>query len=150
MPILNIFKNCGHYWGLSGLLIAIPLYGPWNGATAVANTVRANDTYINVCTAIWAVSTVARSPIEELLADSRSSSEQFGQFSNLLTHLNLRSLRPAGTKTRAIPRGYGFDLVSCPNYFFETIVWVAFSALTLDWACECLVPADPSSARQRR
>ena len=59
---------------------------------------------------------------------------QFGQVSNLITHLNLRSLRPAGTKTRQIPRGYGFNLVSCPNYFFESIVWVAFTALTQDYA----------------
>jgi very-long-chain enoyl-CoA reductase len=59
--------------------------------------------------------------------------------SNLITHLNLRSLRPPGTRTRAIPRGYGFDLVSCPNYFFETIVWVAFTFLTLDWACTSLL-----------
>lgn len=56
----------------------------------------------------------------------------FGELSNLLTHLNLRSLRPAGTKTRQIPRGYGFDSVSCPNYWFETVSWAAFCALTLD------------------
>lgn len=61
-------------------------------------------------------------------------SSQFGQLSNLVTHLNLRSLRPAGTKTRQIPRGYGFNYVSCPNYFFESIVWFAFTALTMDYA----------------
>lgn len=54
----------------------------------------------------------------------------------MLTHLNLRSLRPAGTRTRAIPKGYGFNLVSCPNYFFEMVSWVAFVGLTLDPACE--------------
>lgn len=54
--------------------------------------------------------------------------------SNAITHLNLRSLRPAGSKTRAIPRGYGFDIVSCPNYLFEAIAWTSFTALTLDWA----------------
>ena len=35
---------------------------------------------------------------------------------------------------RAIPTGYGFGLVSCPNYFFEAIAWGCFTALTLDWA----------------
>ncbi len=48
--------SCGHYWGLSGLLLAPPLYGPWNGAKAVAGTIRADDTYIKVCVAIWTVS----------------------------------------------------------------------------------------------
>ncbi|ORY70636.1 3-oxo-5-alpha-steroid 4-dehydrogenase-domain-containing protein [Leucosporidium creatinivorum] len=112
MPVFNVFKNSGHYWGLSGLLIAAPLYGPWNGASALAGSTRASDNWIYGWAGVWL----------------------FGQISNLITHLNLRSLRPPGTRTRAIPRGYGFDLVSCPNYFFETIVWVAFTFLTLDWA----------------
>ena len=48
-------SSCGHYWGLSGLLLAPPLYGPWNGAQAVAGSVRSNDNYIYACVAIWAV-----------------------------------------------------------------------------------------------
>ncbi|GAA5914465.1 hypothetical protein JCM6882_003027 [Rhodosporidiobolus microsporus] len=112
MPYFNIFKNSGHYWGLSGLLLAAPLYGPWNGADRVAGSVLDNDKWIYGWSALWA----------------------FAEVSNLITHLNVASLRPVGTKTRQIPRGYGFDLVSFPNYFFETIAWVAFTALTLNWA----------------
>jgi very-long-chain enoyl-CoA reductase len=59
---------------------------------------------------------------------------QFAEFSNLLTHLNLSSLRPAGTTVRQIPKGYGFNLVSCANYWFETVAWAAFTGLTLNWA----------------
>lgn len=59
---------------------------------------------------------------------------QYSELSNLVTHLNLASLRPAGTKTRQIPRGYGFDSVSCANYWFESLAWFAFTGLTLNWA----------------
>ena len=26
--------------------------------------------------------------------------------------------------------GYGFDLVSCPNYFFEILGWICYSIIT--------------------
>lgn len=39
--------------------------------------------------------------------------------------MTLRNLRPAGSRKRAIPRGYGFDSVTCPNYSFEVLGWVA-------------------------
>lgn len=55
---------------------------------------------------------------------------QFAELSNLKTHLILRSLRPEGTTKRAIPQGYGFNWVSCPNYFFETIAWFSISMMT--------------------
>lgn len=42
----------------------------------------------------------------------------------------LRSLRPPGTRTRAIPYGYGFSLVSCPNYFFEVMGWAVITGMT--------------------
>lgn len=42
------------------------------------------------------------------------------ELGNLTCHLMLSRLRPAdGAKTRPIPAGFLFDLVSCPNYFFE-------------------------------
>lgn len=96
----------------TGVLLAAPLYGPWNGALALAGTLRSSDTYIYSAVALWA----------------------FAEFSNAIVHLHLRSLRPAGSKARAIPTGYGFGLVSCPNYFFEAIAWIAFTGLTMDWA----------------
>ena len=65
---------------------------------------------------------------------------QFAEYSNFLTHLNLRSLRPEGSRKRAIPYGYGFNWVSLPNYFFELLGWVAFSVMTGSWACKKLSP----------
>lgn len=112
MPILNLFKNSGHYWGLSGLVLAIPIYGPWNSAARLSGTLRDETAWIVGTVAIWT----------------------FGEISNAITHLNLRSLRPQGTRARGIPTGYGFNFVSCPNYFFETIAWTAFTALSLDYA----------------
>ncbi|GAA5990245.1 hypothetical protein JCM11641_001797 [Rhodosporidiobolus odoratus] len=112
MPFFNIFKNSGHYWGLSGLLLAAPLYGPWNGSSALEGSIRDSNVWLYGWTTVWV----------------------YAEVSNLVTHLNLSSLRPAGTKIRRIPQGYGFNLVSCANYFFETIAWVAFTALTGNWA----------------
>ncbi|ORX42069.1 hypothetical protein BCR36DRAFT_308747 [Piromyces finnis] len=54
----------------------------------------------------------------------------YSEVSNLLTHIILRNLRPAGTRVRKIPYGYGFNHVTCPNYFFETLGWVAICLLT--------------------
>ena len=59
---------------------------------------------------------------------------QWAELSNLATHITLRNLRPAGTRRRAIPFGYGFDLVSCPNYFFETIGWTVVCFLSTSWS----------------
>ncbi|KAG5353309.1 hypothetical protein C0989_008294 [Termitomyces sp. Mn162] len=54
----------------------------------------------------------------------------FAELSNLHTHLTLRSLRPANSRVRAIPHGYGFSLISCPNYFFETLAWTVITVMT--------------------
>jgi len=49
---------------------------------------------------------------------------------NGYTHIQLRNLRPAGSKKRAIPRGFAFEYVSCPNYLFEILAWTSFTVLT--------------------
>ncbi|KAF9007482.1 3-oxo-5-alpha-steroid 4-dehydrogenase-domain-containing protein [Cyathus striatus] len=110
MPFRNVFKNSAHYHILSGLFLALDVYRPKYSATSpfVIGTYRDNETFLWVVTAVWA----------------------FAELSNLQTHLTLRSLRPAGTRVRAIPFGYGFGLVSCPNYFFESIGWLVVCAMT--------------------
>uniref|UniRef100_A0A6T5U6C0 3-oxo-5-alpha-steroid 4-dehydrogenase C-terminal domain-containing protein n=1 Tax=Lankesteria abbotti TaxID=340204 RepID=A0A6T5U6C0_9APIC len=52
------------------------------------------------------------------------------EFFNFQTHITLRNLRPRGTKSRGIPQGWGFELVSCANYFWESLAWLVFSILT--------------------
>jgi len=49
---------------------------------------------------------------------------------NFQTHLVLRNLRPRGTKQRGIPHGWGFELVSCANYLWETLAWIVFAVMT--------------------
>lgn len=49
---------------------------------------------------------------------------------NLYCHVYLSGLRPAGSTERKIPRGFLFELVSCPNYLVEILSWVAFTVMT--------------------
>ena len=76
---------------------------------------------------------------------------QFAEISNLHTHLTLRNLRPANTRKRAIPYGYGFSLVSCPNYFFEAVAWGVICVMTGSVAgtsfAACSLCSSPSSPR---
>ncbi|KAF4571072.1 3-oxo-5a-steroid 4- dehydrogenase [Pleurotus pulmonarius] len=110
MPAKNIFKNSAHYHIFSGLLLAYDIYRPKYASASnfIVNTHRDNPQFLNACAAVWL----------------------FAELSNLSTHLTLRSLRPAGTGKRGIPYGYGFGLVSCPNYFFETVGWFVICIMT--------------------
>ncbi|KAF8473466.1 synaptic glycoprotein SC2 [Kalaharituber pfeilii] len=113
MPWRNLPKNSTHYWILSGVNLAWFLYHP-------LNTVEGKFSYWNpsakatyILTALWV----------------------FAELSNYWTHLTLSSLRPAGTTERGIPTGYGFNWVTCPNYFFETMSWVFVWGLSgFNWA----------------
>ncbi|KAI8868969.1 hypothetical protein GQ42DRAFT_163762 [Ramicandelaber brevisporus] len=112
MPFTFVFKNSAHYWLLAGVNAGYFVYGPWLSASSEAGQIRSDPTFLAICVALFA----------------------FAEFSNLTTHIILRNLRPPGTRVRRIPRGYGFDLISCPNYFFEIMAWVVFSAMTGSWA----------------
>lgn len=101
MPLRNLFKNSAHYWILSGFGIGHFLYSANYQAPA-------SPTLVTVAAGVFLAAELA----------------------NFRTHLILRDLRPAGTNVRAIPCGFGFDLVSCPNYFFEMVAWIAFSVMT--------------------
>ncbi|OJT03365.1 hypothetical protein TRAPUB_6034 [Trametes pubescens] len=78
----------------------------------IRGTIRENPTFLWASLAVWL----------------------FAELSNLHTHIALRNLRPAGSTARAIPRGYGFALVSCPNYFFETVGWTVIAVMTGSYA----------------
>jgi len=84
------------------------VYGPWYSKKALEGTQRANSQFLAACAGVWLVA--------ELL--------------NLQAHLTVRNLRPAGSKTRGIPRGGLFELVSFPNYFAESIAWAAVAVMT--------------------
>ncbi|KAG6877204.1 hypothetical protein C0993_009396 [Termitomyces sp. T159_Od127] len=78
---------------------------------------------------LWYGRNVSHSQLQKDL-DGRLFHYQFAELSNLCTHLTLRSLRPPNSRVRAIPYGYGFSLISCPNYFFETLGWTVVTVMT--------------------
>ena len=101
MPLNNLFKNSAHYWILSGFGIGHFLYSSsFQSSQSIS--------MIYGCVIIFIVAELA----------------------NFRTHLILRDLRPSGSTTRAVPRGFGFNLLSCPNYFFEMLAWCSFSLMT--------------------
>ncbi|KAH6909252.1 3-oxo-5-alpha-steroid 4-dehydrogenase-domain-containing protein [Coprinopsis sp. MPI-PUGE-AT-0042] len=110
MPFLNVFRNSGYYHLFYGLFLALDVYRPKYaaGSPHVVGTYRDDKNVLMAGIAFWL----------------------FAQYSNFHAHMTLRNLRPPGTRTRGIPRGYGFELVSCPNYFFEILAWLVPVALT--------------------
>ena len=57
-----------------------------------------------------------------------------GEIGNFSSHLTLRDLRSSGGKERGIPHGFWLELVTCPNYMFETMTWVGVFFVTRDIA----------------
>lgn len=107
MPARIIFKNSAHYWLLSGLNLAYYLYAPTDIAASwwpAALNADLNPTVRYAAIALWL----------------------WAEASNYITHITLRNLRPEdGSTKRQIPKGYGFGLVTCPNYLFESLAWLA-------------------------
>lgn len=107
MPLFNIFKNSGYYWGygvLVGYFVNHPLYtSPIYG-----------DAQIYTGLAMFL----------------------FNEYGNFVIHCALRDLRPAGTKERKIPYPTSnpftklFRFVSCPNYTYEVGAWTSFAVMT--------------------
>lgn len=107
MPARNIFKNSFFYWTFSGLLCAYSIYSPRSLAA------RADELAIDaVGTALYL----------------------FGEIGNAMVHLYLASLRSSGGTERKIPSGYGFSLVTCPNYMYEILSWVGIIVASRDWS----------------
>lgn len=108
MPMFNLFKNCGYYWGFTAFVsyfVNHPKYtSPSFGSLQI---------YFGFGMFL----------INEL-----------GNFS---IHLLLRNLRPAGSKERKIPYPTPsnpltqlFNFVSCPNYTYEIGSWIGFTLMT--------------------
>ena len=112
MPVQNIFKNSFHYWVLAGVLIAAVAYSP-TSATASQGT--------------------------PLLTYAGLALYTIGELGNLNAHLVLRSLRSPGGTERGVPKGLGFDWVTCPNYLFETIAWAGILAISRSWGTAIFV-----------
>lgn len=117
MPLFNIFKNSAHYWILSGFNLAYWIYAP-NSPTAKS------------------------SPLIDQLNGAGLALYLIGEISNFITHKTLSNLRSPGGTERGIPKGYGFGLVTCPNYMFEILAWGGVLLVTRSWATVAfIVPA---------
>lgn len=97
MPVTNIFKNSGYYWVFAFWIAHITMHPLY--------TMPACSSQRTFGVGLFLVS--------ELL--------------NLKCHIDLRNLRPEGTRIRKVPHGILFNLVSCPNYMFEVLSWVGFT-----------------------
>lgn len=120
MPFFNVFKNSGHYWGLSGVLLGYFCYAP------VSYMQKAKVGFLFDRQQVY--------PMSEMGIACLGLLWTFAELSNFYTHVNLSNLRPAGTTERHIPHGYGFDWVSCPNYFFESLSWLALALISQNWS----------------
>uniref|UniRef100_A0A0G4HUS2 Ubiquitin-like domain-containing protein n=1 Tax=Chromera velia CCMP2878 TaxID=1169474 RepID=A0A0G4HUS2_9ALVE len=109
MPITSLPKNCSHYWGLFAALVGYFLFHPRYKAPFSDDQT----------TEIYGLAGLML--LFELL--------------NLKTHLVLKNLRPPGTKVRGIPMGWGFQLVSCANYMWESAAWLTFCFLVQCLTC---------------
>ncbi|KAF2263246.1 synaptic glyco protein SC2 [Lojkania enalia] len=103
MPFFNVFKNSGHYWLLSGLNMAYWIYNPNAPTARPSNPVI---TYIGIAHFV------------------------IGELANLSTHYTLKNLRRPGSTDRGIPQGLCFNLVTCPNYWFETMAWIGMTLVS--------------------
>ncbi|QQK45759.1 Steroid alpha reductase family protein [Penicillium digitatum] len=109
MPARNIVKNSAHYWVLAGFNIAYWVFRP----DAAAATSTPNLVLVYAGLALFV----------------------FGELANLNAHFILRNLRRPGTTERGIPSGFGFSVVTCPNYFFEILAWLGiFLVSQLNWS----------------
>uniref|UniRef100_A0A7S3MVS4 3-oxo-5-alpha-steroid 4-dehydrogenase C-terminal domain-containing protein n=1 Tax=Strombidium inclinatum TaxID=197538 RepID=A0A7S3MVS4_9SPIT len=103
MPFFNVFKNSTHYWILMGFCSNYFLLHPQYTPPAWASDqVHVVLLVLFICF----------------------------EFMNWRCHMVLRNLRKPGSTERGIPKGWGFGLVSCANYFWETMCWVTFSLST--------------------
>ena len=109
MPLAYIVRNSAHYWALCGIIFGYIVNHPH------FSTVHRTETQTNITLLLYT----------------------FFELSNLYTHITLRRLRPEGSRTRQIPRGYGFDWpfggLSFPNYYFDFMAWVVVGVWSWCW-----------------
>lgn len=119
MPAKNIVRNSTHYWIFGGLLISAFSYAT-PAVSADSNILvkflfRTNDFSPVVnwsLTYLWAIF----------------------EYLNFQSHSTLAWLRTKDSKNYAIPYGFEFNKLSCPNYTFEIAGWITYSILIGNWS----------------
>jgi very-long-chain enoyl-CoA reductase len=113
MPFQRVFINCIHYWVFFALLNAVELYMFPSGHTYPSWLIYS-------LLAVWTVFEFCNYKCHVILSSFRRNKEKTDKQEN-------------ASKKRGIPYGWGFDIVSCANYFWEALGWIAFSILTRTW-----------------
>lgn len=117
---------------MPGLALAWATYTPTYSSWKLQGSIRDDPRFLWAAAGVWAVSGIYIISFR-LISHANPCTELFFQLAelfNLHAHITLRNLRPPGTKTRAIPRGFGFNLVSCPNYLWEIVSWAVIAGMT--------------------
>lgn len=100
MPFFNVFKNSFHYWFIFGVInMYFFLHPKYTPPT-------------------WATKEINLAILAAFCVF---------EFMNLMCHITLKNLRKPGTTERGIPKGWGFDTVSCANYLWEALCWTMFA-----------------------
>jgi very-long-chain enoyl-CoA reductase len=114
MPFKRVFINCIHYWVFFALLNSIELYIFPSGHTY-------DSWVIYTLFGVWSIFEFANYKCHMILSSFRKTKEKTeGEYENT-------------SKKRGIPFGWGFNKVSCANYFWEALGWIVFSILTRSW-----------------
>lgn len=105
MPLRNIFKNSGYYWGFAAYVayhVNHPLYTP------------PSDTQVYVGAAMFALCEIGNFFIHTALRDLRPPGTKVRKIPH-----------PTGNPFTQL-----FNFVSCPNYTYEIGAWISFSVMT--------------------
>lgn len=115
MPFKRVLINSIHYWVLFALFNSIELYLFPTGHTY-------NRTTIGIIFGLWTFFEFMNYKCHKLMGDFRRTPKEKSDqgYEN-------------ASKKRQIPYGYGFDLVSSANYFWEALGWITYSLLTRNY-----------------
>ena len=91
----DVIRNSAHYWLLAGLNISYWVFAPNSAAATPMKALPQWTQYL-----VW----------------TGLATYVYGELANFYTHIVLSNLRPAGTTKRGIPKGFGFNWVTCPTY----------------------------------
>jgi very-long-chain enoyl-CoA reductase len=115
MPFKRVLINSLHYWVFFALLNSTELYFFPTGHTYSRTTIA-------IIFGLWCVFEFMNYKCHKLMGDFRRTPKE----KNDKGYENL-------SKKRLIPYGYGYDLVSSANYFWESLIWISYSILTRNY-----------------